>query len=115
MPEGVMLTHATLVATIALTELYFRTYGRDITNKDVFLSYLPLAHVFDFFCKALFLFLGAQIGYYHGDQKTLVDDIGKLKPTFFVGVPCVFERSYKHMDGMVQNSLALKKFLLAFF
>lgn len=110
-----MLTHASLVATIASTELYFKTYGHSISNEDVFMSYLPLAHVFDFFSECLFLFLGAKIGYYRGDQKTLVDDIGELKPTFFVGVPRVFDRIYKRVDGMMQEGPAIKKMLFDFF
>jgi len=92
MPKGVMLPHEALVATCAGTESYFDVNGYKIDHNDVFMSYLPLAHVFDFFSENLFLFLGAKIGYYRGDQKTLVDDIGELKPTFFVGVPRVFER-----------------------
>lgn len=110
-PKGVMLSHEALVATVASTELYFQEYGYPIGASDVFMSYLPLAHVFDFFSENLFLFLGSKIGYYRGDQKTLVDDIGELKPTFFVGVPRVFERIYKRVDGMVQSGSAVKKFL----
>mmetsp|Transcript_31176 Transcript_31176/g.47738 ORF Transcript_31176/g.47738 Transcript_31176/m.47738 type:complete len:645 (-) Transcript_31176:194-2128(-) len=115
MPKGVMLPHEALVATCAGTESYFDVNGYKIDHNDVFMSYLPLAHVFDFFSENLFLFLGAKIGYYRGDQKTLVDDIGELKPTFFVGVPRVFERIYKRVDGMVQSGSAIKKFLFNHF
>jgi long-chain acyl-CoA synthetase len=115
MPKGVMLTHAALTASVGSIEKYFDVYGFSITSADVFMSYLPLAHVFDFFAECLFLFLGAKIGYYRGDQKTLVDDIGELKPTFFVGVPRVFERIYKRVDGMVQEGSPIKKMLFNFF
>jgi len=115
MPKGVMLTHAALVATCAGIESYFKENGYPVDHNDIFMSYLPLAHVFDFFSENLFLFLGAKIGYYRGDQKTLVDDIGALKPTFFVGVPRVFERIYKRVDGMVQSGSAIKKFLFNHF
>jgi len=84
MPKVVMLTHEALVATCAGTESYFNVNGYKIDHNDVFMSYLPLAHVFDFFSENLFLFLGAKIGYYRGDQKTLVDDIGALKVCVFV-------------------------------
>jgi len=38
------------------------------------------------------LHVGGSIGYWQGDVKKLMDDIGALRPTVFVGVPRVFER-----------------------
>lgn len=106
-----MLPHAALVATIASMEQYFGLVGGRIEKEDVFMSYLPLAHVFDFFCECFFLFRGAKIGYYRGDQKTLVDDIAALKPTIFVGVPRVFERIYKRVTATLEEGSPIKKFL----
>lgn len=40
------------------------------------------------------LAVGAAIGYYQGDVKLIIDDIGALRPTFFAGVPRVFDRVY---------------------
>jgi len=110
-----MLPHSALVATIASMERYFVLVGTPLTEDDVFMSYLPLAHVFDFFCECFFLYRGAKIGYYRGDQKTLVDDIGALKPTIFVGVPRVFERIYKRVSAMMDEGLPVKKMLFQFF
>jgi long-chain acyl-CoA synthetase len=115
MPKGVMLPHSALVATIAAMEKYFILVGGGVESDDIFMSYLPLAHVFDFFCECFFLFRGSKIGYYRGDQKTLVDDIGVLKPTIFVGVPRVFERIYKKVNSMIEAGPPLKKFLFQFF
>lgn len=115
MPKGVMLPHAALVATIASIEKYFFVVGGAVHEEDIFMSYLPLAHVFDFFCECFFLFRGSKIGYYRGDQKTLVDDITELKPTIFVGVPRVFERIYKRVNAMVEDGSSMKKFLFQLF
>jgi hypothetical protein len=38
--------------------------------------------------------LGGSIGYWQGNPKTLLDDVGALKPTIFVGVPRIFDRIY---------------------
>ena len=46
------------------------------------------------------LSLGASIGYFQGDVRKLIDDIGALRPTMFVGVPRVFERIY---DGVLSQ------------
>lgn len=42
--------------------------------------------------EEMFIFLGGSIGYWQGDVKTLVDDIGELKPTLFAGAPRIFDR-----------------------
>ena len=48
------------------------------------------------------LSLGASIGYFQGDVRKLIDDIGALRPTMFVGVPRVFERIYDGVQGQVR-------------
>ena len=32
--------------------------------------------------------MGARIGYFQGNVKKLVDDIGTLRPTLFIGMTC---------------------------
>lgn len=44
------------------------------------------------FCRSaeeMFLSVGARIGYFQGDPRKLVDDIGELRPTIFFGAPCL--------------------------
>lgn len=115
MPKGVMLPHSAVVAAVASMEKYFDLVGGPITADDTFISYLPLAHIFDFFCECFFLFRGSKIGYYRGDNKGLVEDIGMLKPTIFVAVPRVLERIYKKITATVEEGSAVKKFLFNFF
>ena len=67
----------------------------------MFLSYLPLAHIFDRVAEELFLGLGAKIGYWQGSAKTLMDDVGELRPTVFVGVPRIFDRLYSGVTDKV--------------
>lgn len=54
--------------------------------------------------EELFLYLGGRVGYWRGDIKGLVDDIGELKPTIFIGVPRVFERIYTGVNAKVGES-----------
>ena len=35
--------------------------------------------------EEMFLSVGGQIGYFQGDPRKLVDDIGELRPTIFIG------------------------------
>ena len=61
--------------------------------------------------EELMLHLGASIGYWRGDIKGLVDDIGALRPTMFCGVPRVFERIYAGVMAKVDAGSGLKKAL----
>lgn len=51
--------------------------------------------------EEMFLAVGGAIGYYQGNTNLLVDDIGALKPTLFVGVPRVFDRIYSRITDQV--------------
>jgi long-chain acyl-CoA synthetase len=51
----------------------------------------------------LFITIGGCIGYWQGDIKLLLDDIGELKPHFFAGVPRVFERIYGGIQQKVRT------------
>ena len=43
------------------------------------------AHVGLRSAEEMFLSVGGRIGYFQGDPRKLVDDIGELKPTIFLG------------------------------
>ena len=73
-----------------------------INSKDVYLSYLPLAHIFEREAMTAMLGAGASIGFYSGNPLRLVSDIGELKPTLFTGVPRVFDRIYQAVQEKVQ-------------
>jgi len=95
-PKGVMLNHSNVCATMS----GLKDAG-DFTNKDVYLAYLPLAHIMEMAAETVMLALGAAIGY--GSPQTLTDtglklapgsrgDAPTLKPTFMVFAPAVLDR-----------------------
>jgi long-chain acyl-CoA synthetase len=74
-----------------------------ITNKDAYYSYLPLAHVFE---RGVFLCMirgGARIGFFSGDQTTLLEDIQIIKPTIFVSVPRLLNKIYAKLKTKVDS------------
>ncbi|MEW5309499.1 MAG: hypothetical protein WDW38_001385 [Sanguina aurantia] len=91
-PKGVMLSHRAVISTIAAVVQYMAHHGEILDANDSFLSYLPLAHIFDRVVEEFMLSLGARIGYWRGDIRKLGEDIEAFKPTLFAGVPRVFER-----------------------
>lgn len=83
-----------------------------INSKDVYMSYLPLAHIFEREAMTTMLGAGAAIGFYSGHPARLLSDIGELKPTLFTGVPRVFDRVYQAVHEKVRNEKSsLKKSL----
>ncbi|KAI9152682.1 medium-chain fatty acid-CoA ligase faa2 [Blastocladiella emersonii ATCC 22665] len=88
-PKGVMLTHRAMAAQNVLAY-----YGESITNDDVHLSYLPLAHIFERSVVSQALSGGAKVGFSRGDVNLLVEDIQALRPTVFPSVPRLLNRIY---------------------
>ncbi|KAL9553112.1 hypothetical protein MBANPS3_003455 [Mucor bainieri] len=94
-PKGVILTQAASVAAISgISAVGDKGTFALITKEDVYISYLPLAHVFERAAQGIHLFKGAALGYYQGDTLKLLDDIAELKPTVFCSVPRLFNRIY---------------------
>mmetsp|Transcript_15455 Transcript_15455/g.41855 ORF Transcript_15455/g.41855 Transcript_15455/m.41855 type:complete len:871 (-) Transcript_15455:974-3586(-) len=108
-PKGVMITHNSMVHTIAGVKLFMEHQGETLGPDDVFLSYLPLAHIFDRVVEEYMLYVGGSIGYWQGDVKKLMDDLAALKPTLFVGVPRVFERICGGINDLVAKGNRMKR------
>ncbi|MCL6535813.1 MAG: long-chain fatty acid--CoA ligase [Armatimonadetes bacterium] len=81
-PKGTMLTHRNLISNIEATlELI------DWRPDDVFLSFLPLSHVFERMGgHFLPIYAGLTIAYAES-LFTLANDIVEIKPTLMLGVP----------------------------
>ena len=45
----------------------------------------PILHWCVRSAEEMFLSVGGRIGYFQGDPRKLVDDIGELRPTIFIG------------------------------
>jgi len=86
-PKGAMLTHANLVAAGEVGRVAFGAGPRDEV-----LSYLPLCHV----AERLFSVVdGLSCGYvvdFGGQSETFLQDLRDVQPTFFLGVPRVWEK-----------------------
>ena len=98
-PKGVKLTHKNIVVGTDVGELI----GLNATTKDVYLSFLPYAHIMETLIITYAFNHGVPIGIYNGNAKLLLEDILILKPTAICGVPKIFQRFY---DG-IQSKLDL--------
>ena len=103
-PKGVKLTHTNIVVGTDVGELI----GLNATNKDLYLSFLPYAHIMETLIITYAFNHGVPIGIYNGNAKLLLEDIQILKPTAICAVPKIFQRIYDSIKNKV-NSLPLIK------
>jgi len=108
-PKGVVLTHRNLLCFVG--SVYIVILSKQLyqyTENDCYISYLPLAHVFEQAIFHSFIFLGARIGFYTGSVKNVMSDINALKPTCFITVPRLLNRVY----GVVNKTIASKPIIV---
>ncbi|XP_013623400.1 PREDICTED: long chain acyl-CoA synthetase 1 isoform X2 [Brassica oleracea var. oleracea] len=110
-PKGVVLTHEAVATYIVGMDLYMDQFEDKMTHEDVYLSFLPLAHILDRMNEEYFFRKGASVGYYHGDLNVLRDDIQELKPTYLAGVPRVFERIHEGIQKALQELNPRRRFI----
>jgi len=111
-PKGVILQHSALVAAC-----YSFTARIGLKSDDVYLGYLPLAHIFEMSVEFAALATGASIGY--ACPKTLTQKgaypTGALEhysPTLLVGVPKVWDIIKKGAEAKIAASKPIAKFLV---
>nr|VZI37502.1 unnamed protein product [Spirometra erinaceieuropaei] len=108
-PKGAMIQNSTMLAVIAATSAVL---GEGTVSEDeVHLSFLPLAHIYEQFVEAFIVYLGARIGYYSGNIMALREDMQALKPTVFTAVPRILYRIYDAANARVSKS-KFKRYLL---
>jgi len=94
-PKGVMLSHGNLTSNVNVFPDLF-----PITAEDRFASFLPWAHSFGQTVELHFMIAaGASAGL--TSAKTLMDDLGEIKPTILVSVPAVYNRVYDGLQKMM--------------
>ncbi|CAI0383449.1 unnamed protein product [Linum tenue] len=114
LPKGVMISHGNIVATVAAVMTVIPNLG----SNDVYLAYLPLAHVLELAAESVMLAAGCGIGY--GSALTLTDtsnkikkgtpgDVTALKPTLMVAVPAILDRIREGVLKRVEGKGGLAK------
>lgn len=102
--KGVMLTNgnfSSAVTNIMAMAAQF-SFGKD----DVYISYLPLAHVFDRLGVHTILMCGGSIGFLSTIILKLTDDLKSLKPTIFPSVPRLLNKVYDRVVAGVKEKSA---------
>ncbi len=103
-PKGVMLTHKNLVSNVQAAHQIIR-----VDDTDVFLSFLPLCHVFERMAGYYLAFsAGVTIAYAEGIEK-IATNLVEIKPTIMTAVPRLFERMYSKIMRKVEKEPEKKR------
>ncbi|CAL9131800.1 unnamed protein product [Musa acuminata var. zebrina] len=97
LPKGVMMTHGNVLATASAV----MTIVPSIGTNDIYMAYLPLAHILELAAENVMVAAGVAIGY--GSPLTLTDtsnkikkgtkgDVSVLSPTVMAAVPAILDR-----------------------
>ncbi|KAL5727038.1 long-chain-fatty-acid--CoA ligase [Ranunculus cassubicifolius] len=110
-PKGVMISNKAILTLIAGVDRFLESVNEELKVSDVYMSYLPLAHIFDRVIEEVFINHGASIGFWRGDVKLLVEDLGALKPSVFCAVPRVLDRIYSGLTEKISSGSLLSRTL----
>ena len=93
-----VVRHRNVLAAIKGTAL-------SISPDDVYLAYLPLAHILELVVECAVLGYGGCVAYARG-PRTLVEDMQAIRPTVMAGVPKVYDTIAKRVRERVPGWLA---------
>ncbi|KAG2243870.1 hypothetical protein Bca52824_094292 [Brassica carinata] len=103
-PKGAMLSHENLISNVAGSSLSI-----NFLSEDIYISYLPLAHIYERSNQIMGVYGGVSIGFYQGDIMKLMDDLAVLRPTVFCSVPRLYNRVYDGITSAVKSSGVTKR------
>src|SRR6266853_2078353 len=103
-PKGVMLTHGNILANVSACERL-----RLARSDDVFLSLLPVSHMFErtggYYLP---LSIGAKVTYARSISQ-LAEDLASERPTLMFAVPRVFDKFAERINEALAKSPAKKR------
>jgi long-chain acyl-CoA synthetase len=103
-PKGVMLSHENICSNVIGS-----VKALDLSEKDTFLSFLPLSHSFE---RTAGHFLPTSQGtkiYYAENLLKVAENIREVKPTLMVSVPRLYEKIYGKILATMGNESFMKQ------
>ncbi|MDQ5985223.1 MAG: Long-chain acyl-CoA synthetase [Syntrophus sp. SKADARSKE-3] len=105
-PKGVLLTHGNWTSNHHARKVAYP----DFNPEDRTVSLLPWAHCFGLGELHTFTAVGGSLGFMES-TKTIVEDMAKIKPTFLIAVPRIFNKVYDTIVTKVNEAGGFKKTL----
>ena len=105
-PKGAKVSHNSIILNTDVIEMLGLFLKED---SDIYLSFLPLAHIMETLIMAVLVSRGIPIGFYNGNAKTLTEDAQLLHPTCMCGVPRIFQRIYDEINKTLDKKNPIVK------
>lgn len=103
-PKGVMLTHRNIVSNVMAA-----SDSIPFSKEDVFLSFLPLCHIFERMAGYYTAFSSGAMVCYAESIETVAQNMIECKPTIITTVPRLFERMYSKIKKNVESQSEKKQ------
>lgn len=111
--KGVVITHGNIVSCGASLDEYLKTY-----DDDVYIAYLPLAHIMELMAEFLFFSKGMTLCY--SDPKTLTSKgsypqgaLEVFSPTLMVAVPKIWDSVKKGVEAKIAAASPVSQMLVS--
>jgi long-chain acyl-CoA synthetase len=103
-PKGVILSHKNIISNVnAALEIF------PITKEDVFLSFLPLCHIFERMAGYYTALAAGCTIYYAESIEKVATNLQEAKPTLMTSVPRLFERIQSRIIKNVESQSVTKQ------
>ncbi|MCD8339555.1 MAG: long-chain fatty acid--CoA ligase [Burkholderiales bacterium] len=106
MPKGVMLTHRNI-----MTDVSSVLYNIAPEPWDVWLSFLPLSHMFE---RTTSYYIGLGMGnhvWFSRGINRILDDLKTVKPTIITSVPRIYEKVYAKIQERLRDKSAIAQLM----
>ncbi|HEY9681972.1 MAG TPA: long-chain fatty acid--CoA ligase [Oculatellaceae cyanobacterium] len=98
-PKGAVLTHHNILSVIDSIRPVL-----PITEADVYLSYLPLSHVFERICGEFYWAHCGGVMAFAESIETMAKNLGEVEPTMMLVVPRVLDRIYTKVKSGIAGA-----------
>jgi long-chain acyl-CoA synthetase len=97
-PKGVLLTHHNIVSVL---EDLIKVIP--INKDDVYLSFLPLSHVFERVCGEFYWLHSGGVNAFAEGMETVAKNMAEVQPTMILVVPRVLDRIYSKVKSGIEG------------
>ena len=103
-PKGALITHQNIiaVANAAMSSVF-----ADLSSTDVYLSFLPLPHIFERMVLTAMLSSGGAVGFFQGDPLKIVEDTVALMPSIYCAVPRLLNKIHDKIIEQIMKCIAV--------
>ena len=98
-PKGAVLTHSNILSVINAIKPVL-----PISEADVYLSYLPLSHVFERICGEFYWAYCGGIIAFAESIESMAKNLAECQPTFILVVPRVLDRIYSKVKSGIAGA-----------